>query len=241
MDAPGPGEGDCCVSVVYEIAVRAGADATTAVRRWFERAPAELWRKLPQLKGLDAYFPSSENAKDPHVDDGVGPRLICMLSFSDAGALRRALAETAFRRGLDGPPANASITAEAMVRRFYTAAGETDEQVLEAPFSYMVRYHRPAEDERAFVAHYLADHPALLSRLPNIRSVLCYLPISWQDPNGLASPDYMLGNEVAFDSVDHFNAAMISPVRHELRAHYRKFPPFSGRNTHYPMMRTRLL
>jgi uncharacterized protein (TIGR02118 family) len=229
-----------CVTVVYEIAVRAGADATETIRRWFESAPTELWCRLPQLQGLDAYFPSAEDARDPHVDDGVGPRLLCMLSFSDAGSLRRALDEPAFRRGLDGLASNASVTAEAMVRKFYTAAGETDGQVLEAPFSYVVRYHRPAEDERAFVEHYLADHPALLSRLPKIRSVLCYLPISWRDPNGLASPDYMLGNEVAFDSVDDFNAAMISPVRHELRAHYRRFPSFSGRNTHYPMMRTRL-
>jgi uncharacterized protein (TIGR02118 family) len=128
-----------------------------------------------------------------------------------------------------------------MIRKFYSAEGETGEQALQAPFSYVVRYHRPAEDERAFIVHYLADHPPLLAKLPNIRSVLCYLPIGWQDPNALASADYMLGNEVVFDSVEHFNAAMNSPVRHELRAHFRKFPSFSGRNTHYPMMRTRLL
>jgi uncharacterized protein (TIGR02118 family) len=228
------------VTVVYEIAVRAGADGTQAVRRWFESEPARLWCKLPGLKGLDAYFPCAEEAKDPHVDDGIGPRLLCMLSFSDPDALRRGLGVTMFRQGLDGLPANASITAEAMIRRFYSVDGEMREQALEAPFSYVVRYHRPAEDERAFVTHYLADHPPLLCRLPGIRSVLCDLPIAWQDPNGLASPDYMLGNEVAFDSVDDFNAAMASPVRHEVRAHYREFPPFSGRNTHYPMMRTRL-
>jgi hypothetical protein len=50
----------------------------------------------------------------------------------------------------------------------------------------------------------------------------------------------MLGNEVAFDSVDAFNAAMASPVRKELRAHFHSFPRFSGRNTHHPMLRTPL-
>jgi uncharacterized protein (TIGR02118 family) len=226
------------MTVAYEIAVR-GAD-NEAVLRFFEAHPAKLWCKLPLLHRFDAYFPSMQDANDPYVDDGAGPQLICMLSFGEADSLRSALATDDFRRGLSGLPPDASITADAMLQKFYSAEGETDAQVLDAPFSYVVRYHRPAEDERAFVAHYLADHPALLAKLPNIRSVLCYLPIEWQDPNGLASADYMLGNEVAFDSTEHFNAAMQSPVRHEMRAHYRKFPPFSGRNTHYPMRRMRL-
>jgi uncharacterized protein (TIGR02118 family) len=228
------------VTVVYEIAVRAGAESTDVVRDWFEAGPARRWCALPQLQDCHVYFPCEDDARDPHVDDGVGPRLICMLSFPDAASLRRALGEATFRQELDGLPPGAAVTAEAMTRKFYSVGGET-EGILEAPFSYVVRYHRPADDERAFVEHYLADHPALLSRLPQIRSVLCYVPIAWQDPNGLPSPDYMLGNEVAFDSVEDFNAAMTSPVRHELRAHYQNFPPFSGRNTHYPMVRTRLL
>jgi uncharacterized protein (TIGR02118 family) len=227
------------MTVVYEIAVR-GAGEAEAVRRSFEARPAKLWRKLPQLQRCDAYFPSTPDANDPYVDDGAGPQVICMLSFGEAEALCSALVTDDFRRGLSGLPPDASITADAMLQKFYSTEGETDAQVLDAPFSYVVRYHRPAEDERAFVAHYLADHPALLSRLPNIRAVLCYLPIDWQDPNALTSADYMLGNEVAFDSIEHFNAAMQSPVRQEMRAHYRKFPPFSGRNTHYPMMRMRL-
>ena len=51
----------------------------------------------------------------------------------------------------------------------------------------------------------------------------------------------MLGNEVMFDDGAAFNRAMASPVRHELRAHYRAFPPFSGANTHYPMLRRRIV
>jgi uncharacterized protein (TIGR02118 family) len=229
------------MTVVYEIAVRGGADESEAVRRWFEARPAQLWRKLPQLGGFDAYFPSTQQVADPYVDDGAGPQLLCMLSFSDSDSLRASLTEPDFRLGLTGLPPHSSITADAMIRTFHSADGETGHQVLEASFSYVVRYHRPAEDERAFVEHYLADHPPLLSKLPKIRSVLCYVPIDWQDPNALGSADYMLGNEVVFDSIEDFNAAMQSAVRHELRAHYRKFPPFSGRNTHCPMMRTRLL
>ena len=104
----------------------------------------------------------------------------------------------------------------------------------------MVRYHRPADDEAEFVSHYLADHPPLLAKLPEIRSVLCYLPLDALATPALPTANIMIGNEVAFDSPEAFNAAMASPVRAELRAHFRTFPKFTGRNTHYPMMRRRL-
>jgi hypothetical protein len=50
----------------------------------------------------------------------------------------------------------------------------------------------------------------------------------------------MLGNEVTFDDVEAFNAAMASEQRLALRADFQRFPSFSGRNTHYPMQRARL-
>ena len=226
--------------MVYEIAMRAGADQADAVRRWFEAYPAKLWSELPRLQGFDVYVPSKDEAKDPYVDDGAGPCVLCMLSFSDEGALLASVGDPKFARGLSGLPSGTSITADAMVRKFYSVDGETGEQAIQAPFSYVVRYHAPADDERAFVENYVAGHPALLATLPKVRSVLCYFPTGLQDPNGLASSGYLIGNEVAFDSLDDFNTAMASPIRHELRAHYRKFPPFSGRNTHYPMLRRRL-
>ena len=64
----------------------------------------------------------------------------------------------------------------------------------------MVRYHRPATTKAEFVSHYLADHPPLLAKLPEIRSVLCYLPLETLATPALPSADIMIGNEVAFDS-----------------------------------------
>ena len=43
---------------------------------------------------------------------------------------------------------------------------------------------------------------------PHIRSILCYLPIA--APGPLPAADYMIGNEVAFDTIDDFNSAMAS-------------------------------
>jgi hypothetical protein len=70
---------------------------------------------------------------------------------------------------------------------------------------------------------------------------MCYFPLDLPNPPELAQAGYMLGNEVVFDDVAAFNRAMASPVRQELRAHFRAFPPFSGANTHYPMVRKRLI
>ena len=104
----------------------------------------------------------------------------------------------------------------------------------------MVRYHKPAEDEAAFIRNYVDTHPPTLGKLPGIRAVMCYFPQAIAAP-GVQPADYMIGNEVAFDSVAAFNAAMQSPVRQELRRHFHEFPPFSGLNTHFPMNRTRLV
>jgi hypothetical protein len=69
---------------------------------------------------------------------------------------------------------------------------------------------------------------------------MCYFPRPDLNPSQWPSLDYLIGNEVVFDTVADFNVAMQSPVRHELRAHYRDFPSFSGANTHFLMRRTRI-
>ena len=78
----------------------------------------------------------------------------------------------------------------------------------------------------------------LVAKLPGIRSVMCYFPQDILMPT-VPTADTMIGNEVVFDDVAAFNIAMQSPVRQELRRHFREFPPFSGRNTHFAMSRTR--
>ena len=45
----------------------------------------------------------------------------------------------------------------------------------------------------------------------------------------------MQRNKVVFDDAAALTAALNSPVRHEMRADFKNFPPFEGRNSHYPM------
>jgi hypothetical protein len=224
---------------VLELACFGLAGAASAARGWHDAA-AEVWRELPGLLFHDLYVDVSEGAKDPLVDDGPGPLLIAMLGFADEPALGRAIASAALAKCFERLPNGVRAAGEAMECRHYPVGDAAAPAALRAPFSYVVRYHRPAADEAAFIANYIATHPPTLARLPAIRNVMCYFPLDRPNPPGLAKTGYMLGNEVVFDDVAAFNRAMASPVRHELRAHYHAFPPFSGANTHYPMLRRRI-
>jgi hypothetical protein len=225
---------------VYEIACTGDRASAYAVLGWVNREAAPAWTTLPGLSAVDIYEPIAGGTHDPYVNDGEGPLLMAMLQFPAREALADGLSHQLFRESLSGRPAGLAFTGTSLERRFYPVAGSSEPGPLRAPFSYVVRYHHPTDDVAKFVAHYLADHPAILGTFPDIRSVLCYLPVDVATPPILPAADYMLGNEVVFDSPRAFNAAMASPVRHELRAHFKSFPPFTGRNTHYPMMRRQL-
>ncbi len=226
---------------VIEIACRASADQADTARGWCENGPALAWSSLPGLTAFDLYVPAAGCAKDPMVDDGLGPLLLMMLEFSSVAALEQAARSQNFAAPFSTRPAGLVLSADAMERRSYPVLGETATAPLSAPFSYSVRYHRPAEDETRFVDFYLINHPPLLARLPGVRNVICYLPLHGINPAGLPSADYMLGNEVVFNTIKAFNAAMASEQRRELRADFTRFPRFTGPNTHYPLDRTRLV
>jgi uncharacterized protein (TIGR02118 family) len=226
---------------VLEIACRASADQADAARRWSKNEATRAWSLLPGLTVFDLYVPAAGRPNDPMVNDGSGPLFLMMLEFSSMAALEQATQSRTFAAPLSSLPAGLELSADAMERLDYPVAGQTAAMPLSAPFSYCVRYHRPADDEARFVDFYLTNHPPLLARLPNVRNVICYVPVRGSNPAGLPSADYMLGNEVVFDTFEAFNAAMASETRRELRADFARFPRFTGPNTHYPMDRTRLV
>jgi len=225
---------------VYEIACTGDRASEETVRSWANRDAGPTWAALPQISAVDVYEMVRAATHDPFNNDGPGPLLMAMLQFSTIEALVDAISHPRFTESLSGRAAGLNFTGTSLKRRFFPVVGSTELGPLRAPFSYVVRYHHPAQDVAQFVSHYLADHPPILAKLPQIRSVLCYLPVEVNASGILPPADYMLGNEVVFDSPEAFNAAMMSPVRLELRAHFRSFPPFTGRNTHYPMVRRQL-
>jgi hypothetical protein len=231
------------MSWTYEIALRGAPERGADVRAWLETA-ARAYGSLPGLACLDVYTPAGDEVRDPYNKDGAGPLMMLMLDFASRDALAGAVAGGAIAAPVGALAPGITATGAALERRFYPVGADAAPATLRAPFSYVVRYHRPADDEAAFVRNYLATHPQTEAKLPGIRSIMCYVPLDeMHGPGGtgLRSADYMIGNEVVFDDIGAFNAAMASPVREELRSHYRTFPRFSGANTHHPMIRTRLV
>jgi len=222
------------MTVICELAfvLPAGASFATAATRL-----GQTGARLSGLTWLDLYAPAADASRDPYVQDGPAPQYLAMLGFGSIAVLDRAAATAAFADLLSGLNV---VTCTAMRLAAFPVGGESSPGPLTAPYCYVVRYHRPADDEAAFVNHYLDGHPPLLGRLPGIRNVMCYLPLLWRRTAGPPPADYLIGNEVAFADAATFDAAMVSPIRSELRAHYLTLPRYSGRNTHYAMDRSRL-
>ena len=224
---------------VFEIVCAGEAGRGKAARDWAYTG-GRSWAGLPGLRTFDLYAPAPDGAHDPFNNDGAGPLFMAILAFSTRDALEAVVETAPLASALACAPGGLAFTCSSFERRFYPVGREEKPAPLSARFSYVVRYHKPAQDEAAFVRNYVDTHPPTLGQLPGIRAVMCYFPQDIVAP-GVQPADYMIGNEVAFDGVEAFNAAMQSPVRQELRRHFGEFPPFTGRNTHYPMNRTRLV
>jgi hypothetical protein len=231
------------MTIAYFLVFSGPAEFGDAVRNWLKGAPAALFKAAAGLETLDLYTPE-RSAKDPYLHDGPGPLAMLQAGFRTVNDLEALLAGAEFRATVvapsPAPPDKVSLVHDAMEQRFYPVEGEAQPGPLTAPISYVVRYQRPAANEAEFIAHYVAHHPQIQARFPCIRSIMCYVPIRWTDPTPITQASYLLGNEVVFDTVEALDAALNSPVRHELREDFKRFPKFEGRNTHYAMRRTRL-
>jgi hypothetical protein len=225
---------------ICEIVVSGGTDAPGGFRKWISESVVGRLPDTDGLRSADLYEPADERGRDPFNHDTDAPLLIAILDLESEDALRRAMSSAPLADVVESVPHGLTVTVTALERASYAVDDDPGGSDRDAPISYVVRYHRPAEDEDLFRRNYVASHPPTQAKLPGIRSVMCYFPRPDLNPSQWPSLDYLIGNEVAFDTVADFNVAMESPVRQELRAHYRDFPSFSGANTHFLMRRTRI-
>ena len=128
-----------------------------------------------------------------------------------------------------------------LVRRFPVPDPEFRTPPDEKPCTYLVAYEGAADDLPAWLAHYIDDHPPIMARFPGIRQIEIYTCIDWC--GGLPCPRiaHMQRNKVVFDSPAALTAALNSPVRHEMRAAFHRFPSFTGPITHFPMQTVTVL
>jgi hypothetical protein len=203
--------------------------------------------ELRQLAGFLAATPALRQAliftpsrtSDPYLDDGPPPRLVLQLYFDDIATLEAATC--GYLRGLAADPALQSLagapaTQQAMaVRRYPVPDATFRTPANEAPCTYLVAYEGAAEDLDAWLAHYIADHPPIMARFPGIRQIEIYTCIDWCGALPWPRARHMQRNKVVFDSAAALTAALNAPVRHEMRASFARFPPFTGPITHFPM------
>jgi len=220
---------------ICEIVLTGDAAPRSSVAAWLSGSMPKL-AALTGLRTLDAYTATEEAARDPYNSGEIPPLLLLLAAFADEAGLRRALADPALDAWLAMRPGGTAVTVSGLRRSFHPpdAAG-----AMPAPVSYVVRYLLPADDAAAFRSAYVASLVPIQARLPGIRSILCYLPVPGAAGNWPAM-GYLIGNEVAFDSVDAFNAAMASSARDELRAQSATLPAYSGNGSHVLMRRERL-
>ena len=194
---------------------------------------AEVIAATPALQQGLIFSPSTTS--DPYLDDGPPPQLALQLYFHDIMQLEAAVATDGHLRQLAALDPKGATQQAMLVRRhpvpdpvFRTPPGTR-------PCTYLVGYEGPADDEDAWLAHYIADHPPIMARFPGIRQVEVYTCIHWH--GGLPWPRvaHMQRNKVVFDNQAALTAALNSPVRHAMRASFHRFPPFSGPITHFPM------
>ncbi len=187
----------------------------------------------PAMRQGVIYTPS--NTSDPYLDDGPPPRLVLQLYFDDIAALEAALSPSGHLQQLRALDMTGARQQAMLVRRFPVPDPVFRTPPDEQPCSYLVAYEGTADDLPAWLAHYIDDHPPIMARFPGIRQLEVYTCIDWC--GGLACPRvaHMQRNKVVFDSPAALTAALNSPVRHEMRAAFHRFPSFTGPITHFPM------
>jgi hypothetical protein len=204
----------------------------------------ELLRATPKLHKALIHTPA--NASDPYVKDGPAPSLVLQLYFDELPDLEAALSHSSHLGALtsrDEFPAlaQAEVTQQAMLVRPFAVAEPAFEMRPGEPYcTYLVSYEGTAEDLNVWHAHYLENHTRHMATFPKIRELEVYTRLDWVSQNPWRRVHFMQRNKVAFDSPDALQQALHSPVRQEMRADYRTFPPFTGPNNHYAMA-TRVL
>lgn len=194
----------------------------------FLASPQPAALELPACRAALRHTPA--RAHDPYLNDGAPPAQVLQLYFDSLAGLEAAA-------GALGGPWSAQAMA---VHRFPVREGSGE--AADGPrCTYLVAYEGPAEDEAAWHAEYLAHHVPLMASLPGLRELEVYTPIDWRCPGALERVRYLQRNKVVFDGEEALSAALSSPVRSAMRAHFRTLPAFAGRVTHYAMASVRLV
>ena len=195
----------------------------------------ELVARTPGLTNGLIYTPSITS--DPYLNDGPPPVLGLQLNFSDLADMEAALAKDGHLQTLPNLLAGTTGTQQAMLSRHFPVPDARFRTPSGEPHcTYLVAYEGEAEDKNVWLSYYIAHHPPIMARFPGIRQIEISTRLDWCGFLPYPRVDFLQRNKVVFDSPAALTAALNSPVRHEMRADFKNFPPFNGGNTHFPML-----
>jgi hypothetical protein len=203
----------------------------------------DLLVRLPKL--TKALIHTSSAASDPYVKDEAPPQLVLQLYFDTLSDLEVATSHDSLQalgsRDQLAVLGNADIAQQAMLVRPFAVPEPEFGNASGTPYcTYLVSYEGEAQDINAWLRHYLEKHTAHMARFPGIRELEVYTRLNAMSLLPWRWLNCMQRNKVAFDSPEALTGALHSPVRHEMRADFNAFPPFTGPVRHYAMA-TRVL
>jgi uncharacterized protein (TIGR02118 family) len=224
---------DACLFLIAN--ARAVADAAPVID------PAVLHAIAAGYTGIRrtvVHVPVVGGASDPYLHAEAPPRCTLQLYFDDIDALENVIRDGGKAHALLDVPGlrECDLTQQLMAVRRYPVPDSGTQPGDAARCTYMVSYEGPADDLNAWLGHYIDSHPPIMARFPSIREIEIYTRMDYRSALPVERSNAMQRNKVVFDSPDALNAALASPVRHEMRADFRNFPPFSGANQHFPMI-----
>lgn len=199
----------------------------------------QIIRQTPGL--ADGLIFTPEEAEDLFNHDGASPPFGLQLHFEDLAMLEQAVGPGGHLQALAAPGMLDSLSgARATQQVMLVRPFPVDDPVVRVregalPCSYVVHYPGPAQDLNVWLTHYIAGHPPIMRKFPGIRSIEILSRVDWCGGLPFERVEHIQRNRILFDSAAALEAALQSPVRHEMRADFHKFPPFEGGNFHFPM------
>jgi hypothetical protein len=226
------------MNITVFITIWMTAMSSVAVNDHFQGEPLTLLKSNANVSAVEFYTPYTGEV--PKMDDIPAPHLLIEIRMNSEEAANSLTKSAEFNRLFikkEGLLAGASkINLEVLEAVHYDLPGHKTPPVRTAPFSFVVRYYGPVENAAEFTDFYTKMHPPLLAKFPNVRNVLCYLPLNWQERDELTDATLIHGNEVVFDTLEDFKAATKSGAMDAVMADSKLFKSF-GYNSHHPMYR----
>lgn len=226
------------MNITVFVSIWMTAFSSVALNDHFLGEPLSFLKSDPKVNAVEYYSPYEGDFK--RMDDIPAPHLIVEIRLNSQKDAEALTGSEAFKKHFidkEGVLAGASkINLEVLEAVHFDIPGHKSPPPRTAPYSFVVRYYGPVEDGGDFTDFYTKNHPPLLANFPEVRNVLCYLPIGWRDRGALGKGELIHGNEVVFDNMQDFQAAIKSDAMGPVMADSKLFKPY-GYSSHHAMHR----